>query len=119
MRKRLRKKKRLGEFTEYGFYLGIWLHDESNHDKILDWWFKAQELWHKKWCLGGGVPRWLFVCRWERNGTATEASRDAFCEELAQRPEVAYCRFSRLYDANGHEDITDYDAVCCYRKPEL
>lgn len=102
MKRRLRKKKRLGEFRELGFEirceLGASTFDER--DAMLDRWIAFVE--SRGLGFGGGVREGLidgFVIRLPRD-SATEEDRAAVAAFLATEPLVLGCDVGRLRDTH-------------------
>jgi uncharacterized protein YggL (DUF469 family) len=102
MRRRLRKKKRVGEFTELGFSVSAELSpdlDDAGYDAFLDRWIDAVEA--RRLAFGGGGRREAFegfVTQLGR-GSATDADREALTAFLAGDPAVVRHHVGALVDA--------------------
>jgi uncharacterized protein YggL (DUF469 family) len=100
LRKRLRKKKRLGEFREYGFHIRFLMPGTTAQqwDSLLDEWIDFIE--SQRLQFGGGFSEECegFV---ERNGrgSVTVEQRQAVSEWLANHPAVTEFRLSDPVDA--------------------
>lgn len=123
MRKRLRKKKHLKEFTQWGFHLAVQMVGDYDQETALD---MAEDglgplTRTRGWDYGGGLPRWLFVSEYRTYNQMTEEARDEFCRELAELPTVDHCLVSHLIDA-WHGDVDGPDGcapkVCTIRRPQ-
>lgn len=109
MRKRLRKKQHLREFTEYGFAVGFKFNfdDEKQRDSILDEFIemiRSQELYFG----GGGQEHELdgFVGAW--SGSVTEEQRAAVTQWLAKHPQISAYAAGPLIDA-WNAPMKEYD----------
>jgi uncharacterized protein len=103
MRRRLRKKLRLGEFTQMGF--GIKYQPkpglaDTARDALLDRFLLQAIEAHDLHCGGGGGPEeWdFFVCPNGRR-TATDADRQSVRAWLESHPDVTNVRVGRLENA--------------------
>ncbi len=88
MRKRLRKKRRLGEFAEFGFSISFEMDDaigNEERNKLLDRWIEAIESAGLQFGGGGAGTTWRgFVASDAPRGSATEAHRSiirSWCQE--------------------------------------
>lgn len=105
VRKRLRKKKRIGEFTEYGFEISFRLKSdisvtawESLIDRFLEEAIEGNGL-----LFGGGgdFGNWSgFAVAAESRLSANDLQREAVRRWLEATPEVADVNVSPLHDAN-------------------
>lgn len=105
MKKRLRKKHRLGEFQEFGFDLQLTLApglDDRAIEDFLDS-FLLEAIEAHGLLAGGGFLAGFFVVAEARRASATEAHREAVRQWLASRREVQAFRVSALRDA--HRDL--------------
>ena len=104
MRKRLRKKKHLGEFQELGFELSFdyVVSDVEEEDALLDaFLLEAVEARGLQFGGGGGRGTWSgFATAGAKGATATEAHREAVRMWLERRPEVTVVRVGPLRDAH-------------------
>ena len=112
MRRRLRKKLRRAEFTEYGFvvqYRAHTGHTRAVIDDLLDRFILEAIEANDLNCGGGGGPsEWdFFVCANGRR-SATDVHRRRVDEWLRDQMEVAERRISALHDAwNGPDEPSD------------
>lgn len=97
MRKRLRKKKRLGEFREYGFGVKFSIPDDSDWNPIF--WAFVEEAIERNGLLFGGSPHGGFVTKNARRASTTENDRIAVEAWLKSRPEVSDITVGPLRDA--------------------
>ena len=91
MKRRLRKKKRLGEFTELAFEVRAQLRGELSRadvDAFLDRWLAAVEA--RRLAFGGAAPNGAFagLVGLMARGSATEDDRAALAAMLAGDPAV-------------------------------
>ena len=103
LRRRLRKKRRLAEFREFGFSVLYQLEsgaDPSTADAFLDRFVESAVEANGLLCGGGGGPVQFefFVVGQTRLG-ASEAQRRRLQEWLRRQPEVAFQRVGELEDA--------------------
>jgi len=108
MRKRLRKKKRLGEFQEFSFPLKIVMHAgivEDDLDELYVMFDALVALCRQyKWYVGGGLPDKLVVAE-HRAGTMNDNLQQEFCEKVSLLPGVRYCADGPLVDSwHGAEE---------------
>lgn len=98
MRRRLRKKLRLGEFREYGFQIRADL--TAGTDPVAVLWRLVEAAEERGLVFGGGGdnPLQALVMRPERGG-ATEADRETFRELLWSNPAVSKWKVGPLVDA--------------------
>lgn len=113
MRKRLRKKKHLSEFQEFGFPLKIVMHDgivERDEDTLYEMFDALVALCRQyKWMVGGGIPDKLVVS--ERRARTMNASlQQDFCEKVSVLPGVRYCVDGPLVDS-WHGTDEEYQAA--------
>ena len=103
MRRRLRKKRRVGEFQEFGFdvtYTPTAECTEPNRDKLLDAFIEQAIEANGLQCGGGGVVTMeFFVTRVKRRSSATEADRLVVQQWLESRPDVVSFDIGGLRDA--------------------
>lgn len=92
MKKRLRKKLRRGEFTEYGFEFAVAAPDDRKQRFVDD---LVELVESRQMYVGGGFgrwgseePGWFFVTRGSRRSCA-ESDRSDFQIWLASREDVA------------------------------
>lgn len=103
MKKRLRKKKYLGEFQEMGFTVKYWYTPEmawDEHNVILYAFFEILEA--NDLCVGGGSNKERFsgyVTRYTKNRTATEEHRQIVSEWFSKREDIAKSEVDDLTDA--------------------
>jgi uncharacterized protein YggL (DUF469 family) len=103
LRKRLRKKRRLAEFREYGFSVLYQLEpgaDPGAADAFLDRFVESAVEANGLLCGGGGGPVQFdfFVVGQTRLG-ASESQRQRLQEWLFRQPEVAVQKVGELEDA--------------------
>lgn len=102
MRKRIRKKRRVGEFQELGFEVQFRLKDvvsEPVVDTFWDGFIREAIEGHGLMCGGGCGRHWdVFVARGGR-GSATEDHRAAIKRWLDSHPDVEAVRVGPLVDA--------------------
>ncbi len=103
MKRRLRKKKRLGEFKELGFEVRIELRaalDAPTHNALIERFIAAIEA--RKLAFGGGFGSdntWSgFVSRYAR-GSATELDREAIRQWITNEPAIIGHELGPLRDA--------------------
>lgn len=101
MKKRLRKKKRLGEFTEYGFAVHFQL--DLPEEQAEDWLDRlVEETQARGLELGGGIGypegEAHFVISCLGNGSVTPEERDSWLAWLQTLPEVNLHRATELID---------------------
>ena len=97
MKKRLRKKKRLGDFREYGFEVAFRMRPQSDSDTVFDAFIR--EAIEANGLLFGGSPDGGFVTSQVRRASATEADREAVGNWLQRRAEVFDIHVCELRDA--------------------
>lgn len=101
MKKRLRKKRRLGEFAEYCFKLRFAIADglsSSERNSLLDNFISEIERLGLQFG-GGGAYVWEgFVALYSR-GTATDEHRSAILAWLASHPNIEKTDVGPLVDA--------------------
>lgn len=107
MRKRLRKKLRTGEFTQWGFLLQVKYRDTDDREQQLEWIFDVLALCEQRNWMAGGAGT-LFIVEYGY-GTLTEDTVGAFCADLMKLPGVQGYRRSKLVDSN---DPRYEDARC-------
>ena len=103
MKKRLRKKFRVGEFREFGFEVKIRLDpalDEEAHWEFLDRW--DEEFVDPNGLADGGTlgPEWDFFVWKATRGTLTEEHRKLAKAWLRQAPRVAGFDIGPLRDVH-------------------
>ncbi len=109
MRKRLRKKRRLGEFRESIFGVRFSLRDGlavGADDEFL-WRFLDEAIEANGLLCGGGRQgaAWEFYVQLARRGSPSEAQRTAVGAWLAQQPEVEMHELGGLFDGwHGPEE---------------
>lgn len=102
MKKRLRKKKRLGEFAEYGFAVHFQL--DLPEEKAEDWLDRLIDATQGRDLeLGGGIgypegEGHFVVARLGGNGSVTPEERESWLEWLQALPEVKMHRATELID---------------------
>jgi len=103
MKKRLRKKLRRGEFQELGFEVRFRAVDDISDeafDNVADAFISQAIEANGLICGGGGKkPEWEVFVTLDRQGSATEAHRQAVQRWLATRPEVTTIQVGPLVDA--------------------
>lgn len=102
MRRRLRKKRRLGEFREFGFVVEFDSPEvdiEAPNQLLFDFLDYAIEP-HGLCCGGGGGTRqWRFIVSlYKKRGSTTDAHREAVKRWLDGDPRVAYIQFGPPID---------------------
>lgn len=102
MKKRLRKKRRVGEFKEFGFCIRFQLDEnmsltdvESFLDEFLTEAIEANELDFG----GGGNHDWQGFVTLERRGSVTEEQRKLVNEWLDRHPQVQQHQVGEFLDA--------------------
>lgn len=111
MKRRLRKKKRMGEFTEYGFALWARFPKWKTRDEGLDF---ADTFFDfivdMGICCGGGMGhQWdLFVCC-DGRGSVTEKQREDISMWLHNCELCIKFSLSSLRDAWNSEQSMEYD----------
>jgi uncharacterized protein YggL (DUF469 family) len=111
MRKRLRKKLRRGEFTEYAFDVQYSLKagmSAAAVDEFLDRFLEHAIEAHHLRCGGGGQGvGWDFLVTKAGRGSPTEEQRSAVDAWLAAQPEVGSYTVGHFVDAwYGPEDAS-------------
>jgi uncharacterized protein len=110
MRKRLRKKLRRGEFTEYAFDVQYWLNagmPAAAVDEFLDRFIEHAIEAHDLSCGGGGRDlTWDFLVTKAGRGSPTEEDRIAVHAWLAAQPEVRSYAVGQFVDAWHGPDTT-------------
>jgi len=108
MRKRLRKKQRLGEFAEYGFLVGVTPNapiGSPERDSFLDRFIEEAIEKNDLSCGGGGENTWeFFVTANGRRASATELQRRSVEAWLDSDPDVSAYTVSSPIDA-WHSDL--------------
>lgn len=96
MKKRLRKKKHLGEYREWGCQIVITRNRKEGFDEFLDAFIGVVET-NKCWCGGGGKEDKLdvFVVL-GRAADDPEAKLQKIIERLASRPDVESWQAGKL-----------------------
>ena len=101
MKKRLRKKRHLGEFAEYGFKLRFAMTDglsTSDRNLILDdFIFEIERLGLQ--FGGGGVADWEGFAALDSCGSATDEHRSAILAWLKSHPNIEKPDVGPLVDA--------------------
>ena len=94
--RRLRKKRHVDEFREFGFHVRFALRalSAAEADRFWDA-FLAEAIEARGLTYGGGEQGFVAALR----GSATEADRDAVRDWLAARPEVMSAEVGSLVDA--------------------
>jgi len=99
MRKRLRKKRHLGEFKEEGFNVTFSFDgDALEQDVFLDRFIEAVET-NGLTCGGGFGKEWDMYITMDGRGTATETDRMAVLNWLEGQPAVKNISVGPLVDA--------------------
>jgi uncharacterized protein YggL (DUF469 family) len=98
MRRRLRKKKRLGEFREFGFEVRLWLSPDADYETFWDRLIDAVETRRLGFGGGGGTDCQGFISRLGR-GSATDEDRDELGRFFAGDPVVVRHELGPLVDA--------------------
>lgn len=103
MKKRLRKKRRVGEFQEFGFEVHIKLKDildTITSDRFLDdFIFQAIEANGLLFGGGGRDDTWEGFVTLNRRGSTTQLHQDQIRNWLSGRPEVLEFKIGDLQDA--------------------
>lgn len=116
MKKRLRKKKRLGEFVEYGFAVSCEfpMHDDATEEARLD---ALIALCEANYLGIGGATRGFFITayhppRWGRthgrwrNASCTEEHRELIRQRLAEFGDLTNIKIGPLVDT-WHGKVED------------
>lgn len=101
MRKRLRKKLRLGEFQELGFEVQFRLPDDWTEAELDRFWefFIAVAIEREGLICGGGCGRtWDITVMRAHRRSATEADRSKLSQWLTEHPGVYDARVGPLID---------------------
>jgi uncharacterized protein YggL (DUF469 family) len=103
MKKRLRKKKHLGEFQEFGFEVSCRFNSElsdEQFEQFIDT-FLQEAIESNGLSFGGGGDKqeWKGFVTLDRSGSATEEHRINVSKWLESRPEVIYIKVDSLVDA--------------------
>ena len=101
MKKRLRKKRRLGEFREYGFELTFAIHPSLTADEVdavTDAFIDLIESRNLQ-IGGGGNHSWSVFVQGPSRGSATEQDREAILRWLSQHEHVVNATAGPLRDA--------------------
>jgi uncharacterized protein len=103
MRKRLRKKKRLGEFAEFGLLVAVTptiTFGSSEPDSLLDRFIEEAIERNDLSCGGGGGETWeFFVTAKARRASVTQARRQSLEAWLRSTPGVETYTLSSPVDA--------------------
>lgn len=103
MRKRLRKKKRFGEFAEHGFLVAMTPTaplGSSARETLLDRFIEEAIERNDLSCGGGGEDVWeFFVTATGRRASVTETQRRSVEAWLRSRPDVGAYTLSSPIDA--------------------
>lgn len=99
MRKRLRKKKRLREFTEFLVDLDVTLRRGSNFDSFLDAFVDDAIEANEMYCGFGGKETQLSGCLELGRIDVCPRNRKRVEEWLKQRPDVESYQFGEIFDA--------------------
>lgn len=96
--RRLRKKLRIAEFTQFGFELSFNLRGRLTEDELIRFWdaFILELIEPNGLAYGGGLNG--FVSAWSR-GSPSEAHRELVRTWLMSRPEVVAAEVGVLIDA--------------------
>ena len=100
MKRRLRKKRRLGEFREDGFRLQFQVDESlslSETDVVVDSFIDMIEA-NRLQFGGGGDSSWTGIVQGPWRGTATEADRDSVLEWLHAHPQIVDASAGPLED---------------------
>ena len=113
MRKRLRKKRRLGEFAEYAFDVWYTLHTgltEAAADGFVDR-FLAQAIESQGLSCGGGGrdTAWHFFVSKAGRGSPSRIQHVAVGTWLSEQAEVVSHRLGKLFDAWHGADESSSD----------
>ncbi|MFO7685021.1 MAG: 50S ribosome-binding protein YggL [Desulfobacterales bacterium] len=107
MKKRLRKKKHLGEFTEYGRQLVINRKLTDGFDEFLDAFIKEAIEANNCYCGGGGKEDKLnVIVELGRRSDDPDARLDRIIAWLDARPDVENWKVADEFDI-WHEDYED------------
>ena len=101
MKKRLRKKRRLGEFREDCFELIFEMSPTLNRDQldsVTDAFIDMIESNHLQFG-GGGNGRWTGIVQGAFRKSATESDRQTVLDWLNQHPDVLHAQAGPLRDA--------------------
>ena len=104
MKKRIRKKLRIGEFTEWGRHVAIARKWESGFDGFLDAFVEEAIESNGCFCGGGGKGKYLeFIVELGRNFDGAEAKMKSIAAWLDARTDVLTWRSSVSFDP-WHDD---------------
>lgn len=110
MKKRLRKKKHLGEFTEWGRQLVITRNRKDGFDEFLDAFIEDAIEANGCYCGGGGKEDKLdVVVELGRRADDPDARLNRITAWLDARPDVENWRLGEEFDIwyGGYQDIND------------
>ena len=109
MRRRLRKKKRLGEFRELGFTVQYRAGDCCSNVDIQEllWSFLTTALEPNGLAAGGGgdVVQDLFVTLDQRRGSTSDMHRECVAKWLRENPSIIAWRIGRYRDSWHDESV--------------
>ena len=109
MKKRLRKKKHLGEFTEWGRQLVIMRNRKDGFDEFLDAFIEDAIELNRCYCGGGGKENKLdVVVELGRRSDEPDARLKRITAWLDSRSDVESWRVGEEFDI-WHEDFQDID----------
>jgi len=109
MKKRLRKKKHLGEFAEWGRQLVIMRNRKDGFDEFLDAFIEEAIELNKCYCGGGGKENKLdVVVELGRRSDEPDARLKRITAWLDSRSDVESWRVGEEFDI-WHEDFQDID----------
>lgn len=110
MKKRLRKKLHLGEFTEYGVALWVRFKPWKTQDEGLDFFDVFAEFIEQMDLLCGGAlgDVWDIFMSKKGRGSVTEQDKDKIKKWLMNYPEVIDFSLSELQNA-WHGDYIEYN----------
>jgi uncharacterized protein YggL (DUF469 family) len=110
MRKRLRKKKRVGEYTEWGRQFVITRNRRDGFDDFFDTFIEEAIETNGFYCGGGGKEsRLSVVVELGRDLTRTDEKTNLIVGWLRSRPDVKEWRMGEVFDVwhDDYEDIYD------------
>ena len=112
MKKRLRKKKHFGEFTEWGRQLDIARNRNDGLDEFMDAFIEEAIEANGSYCGGGGTAEKLrFVVELGRRSDSPDARLKRITAWLDSRPDIQNWKVGEEFDLwhGDYEDMEDED----------